>query len=86
MITQRGIAEKVGNRSPDTGMSPAMAEFVHQETQRFIQEAYERSKKVLLEHRSELQALAEALMKHETLDDDAIRIVIARAVVLRGHF
>lgn len=82
MLKQREISEKIDIRTLDKEIRSAMTE-VGPEVRRILCESYEQAKKILLEHRGELQALAGALMKHETLDGDAIRIVIARAVVLQ---
>ena len=58
------MSEKVGSRSVGKEVCPGVNELVDEENQRILQESYERAK-VLQEHRNELQALAEALMKHD---------------------
>ena len=60
-------------------------ELIDNEIKRVLQESYERAKKILLEHPRELQALAEALMKYETLDADAFKGVIGKARKLQEN-
>ena len=42
----------------------------------FFQESYERAKVILKTHSSEHKALAQALMKYETLDKDDITSIV----------
>ena len=79
MVKSWGMSEKVGPRAVGNEVSPAVKEVVDQEIQRILQKAYERTLKILQEHSNELEALAEALMKYETLDADAIELVITEA-------
>ena len=58
-------------------VDPDMAEAIHKEVERILEESYKSAKKTLEAHSNELEALVEALMKHETLDADAIKAVIA---------
>lgn len=87
MVKYYGMSSKVGVRSFDTGsrddfgvkaeseISPATAELIDEEIKRLLQESYERSKTILQKHRSELVALAEALLKYETLDKEDMRLI-----------
>ncbi|XP_064610256.1 ATP-dependent zinc metalloprotease YME1L-like [Liolophura sinensis] len=90
MVKRFGMSEKVGvrvfddNDPFDSGLSmlkvnevsPAIQEQVDHEIKRILQESYDRSKAVLRTHSSEHKALAQALMKYETLDSEDIRSII----------
>ncbi len=52
--------------------SETLAATVDAETQRIIDECYARARSLLAEHRPNLESLAEALLAHESLADDAI--------------
>jgi cell division protease FtsH len=47
------------------------------EVKRIVMGNYERAKKILLDHLDQLKVLAEALLEHETLDAEAIDIILA---------
>ena len=85
MVKYWGMSDKFGLRTLGEKKDPGEVESVNNEIKRILQESYERAKKTLEEHRNELQALAQALMKYETLDADAIRVVIAKALSPNGH-
>ena len=55
--------------------SEATAQLVDTEIQRILEDSYAQAVKVLGAHRRELDALAEALLDHETLDEQDIRRV-----------
>lgn len=89
MVKRFGMSEKVGVRvfheeDVDTGLSflklnevgPATTETVDNEIKRLLQESYERARIVLKAHQSEHKQLAQALLKHETLDVDDVRSII----------
>ncbi len=54
-----------------------VARQIDQEVQRFITRAYEQAKQVLLEQRERLDALAEALIRQETLEGPALDAILA---------
>ena len=65
----------------------ATADAIDAEVQRLLEEAASEASRVLLAHRRELNALAAALLEHETLDEPAIRqatglLVIPRVIPL----
>ncbi len=41
-----------------------------------LQESYERARTLLKSHSAELHALSQALMKHETLDSNEIKVIM----------
>ena len=49
-------------------MSDATASLIDTETRRIIDESYTKAKEMLVQHRDELEAVAQALLKHEKLD------------------
>jgi len=57
--------------------SEKTAELIDAEVKRIVDEAYADTRRILLEHRDELAAIATALTKYETLDGEEIRRIIA---------
>jgi cell division protease FtsH len=51
--------------------APATLDAVDGEARRIVAECYEEACRKLVEHRAKLDALADALMEHETLDEEA---------------
>lgn len=85
MVKQLGMSEKLGLRViPDkqafneggTDLGPAMAELVDSEINRLLQESYKRAVSILKSHKTELDQLADALMRYETLDADDVKAII----------
>ncbi|MFT5467451.1 MAG: cell division protease FtsH [Verrucomicrobiales bacterium] len=62
--------------SQDRNYSEDTAQKIDQEVKRFIDEAYATAKKMLLEHRTELDTIAQALLEFETLDGSQIREIM----------
>jgi ATP-dependent metalloprotease len=50
---------------------------VDSEIKRMLSDSYERAKNILKTHAKEHKALAEALLKYETLDADDIRAILS---------
>ena len=78
MVSYYGLDEEIGNRSfyDSTGrnenafqkpFSEATAELIDKRVKLLIDEAYERTKQILIEHREEMDALAEQLLVQETI-------------------
>ena len=88
MVTRWGMSDKLGlvhlaaRENPylasldGSGTSQAVSEdtarVVDQEVQRIISESHEEALRLLVEHRAALDALAEALLARETLDEREI--------------
>ena len=85
MVTQYGMSEKLGpiflngeqevflGKSfghSDTGISEELATNVDREVQKFLNEAFERTKAILTEHRAELDQLADKLVELEKINQD----------------
>jgi len=94
MVKRYGMSEKVGVRvfqeeDVDTGMSflklneigPAANDIVDTEIRRLLQESYERAKTILKTHQAEHKSLAQALIKHETLAYDDIKVLVEGKVL-----
>jgi cell division protease FtsH len=102
MVTRWGMSDKLGmvqlaprenpflgaipGQDGVRGISEATARTVDDEVRRIIAESHEEARRLLGEHRRELDALAEALLARETLDeDDVLRVTgLSRAPVLDG--
>ena len=84
MVGRWGMSQKIGPLSvlpaegteqpffgDANGPSQATRELVDQEARRIVDECYERALDVLRDNRDRLERLADALLRHETLDTDA---------------
>jgi cell division protease FtsH len=81
MVARWGMSEKVGfvTVAPQDGQSPllpgaepiseATQELVDAEVRRIVDEQHDATRRLLDENREKLEALAEALLEHETLDE-----------------
>ncbi|XP_071103967.1 ATP-dependent zinc metalloprotease YME1L-like isoform X2 [Haliotis cracherodii] len=88
MVKEYGMSEKVGTRvfkdnnvvsggvSKINSLSPAVQEQIDGEIKKLLQESYDRAKQILHKHQAEHKALAQALIKLETLDKEQIVAVI----------
>ena len=91
MVTRWGMSERLGmvqlapRENPylqtplsydgARSVSEATARDIDNEVRRIIEESHLEARRLLAEHRPALDALAKALLEHETLDEDAIRKV-----------
>ncbi|XP_055382941.1 ATP-dependent zinc metalloprotease YME1L [Condylostylus longicornis] len=84
MVKDWGMSEKCGLRTIEspkgivngTSLGPSAAETVDAEIKRILNESYERAKAILKQHSKEHKALAEALLKYETLDAEDIKAIM----------
>ncbi|XP_011192983.2 ATP-dependent zinc metalloprotease YME1L isoform X2 [Zeugodacus cucurbitae] len=84
MVKDWGMSEKVGLRTFDNAkgliaaesLGPNTVEIVDAEIKRILNESYERAKAILRKHTKEHKALAEALLKYETLDAEDIKAIM----------
>ncbi|XP_050296248.1 ATP-dependent zinc metalloprotease YME1L [Anthonomus grandis grandis] len=85
MVKDWGMSEKMGLRTISDNpksfhaeqLGPSTSEAVDNEIKRILMESYERAKHILKSHAKEHKALAEALMKYETLDAEDIKAIMA---------
>jgi cell division protease FtsH len=85
MVKEWGMSEKVGPLYHGHDQNPYIKEFSSEEVNRTVEteikllavEALERAKKILTDHRDELEILAKALLKYETLTGDEIKDILA---------
>ncbi len=92
MVTKWGLSEKLGplmygedeqevftgyKDSAANSMSEETAKAVDEEVRRIIDTNYARAKQILLDNRDKLDAMAEALLKYETLDSEQIDDIMA---------
>ncbi len=83
MVTKYGMSDELGpialgsqheevflgrDYNDMKNMSDATASLIDTETRRIIDESYAKAKQLLTEHRDELEAVAQALLKYEKLD------------------
>ncbi|XP_055919041.1 ATP-dependent zinc metalloprotease YME1L [Eupeodes corollae] len=84
MVKDWGMSEKVGLRTIETpkglgqveSLGHHTVEAVDAEIKRILSESYERAKAILKKHAKEHKALAEALLKYETLDAEDIKAIM----------
>ena len=90
MVTEWGMSEKLGfikyagdeshgffaELGYSRDYSDKTAELIDSEIKQIMDLAYADSKKILQDHRAEMENLQEALMKHETLDGDEVKQII----------
>ena len=80
MIKVFGMNEKVGIRVYDNdsknNLSPQTQELLDQEIKKQLNDSYERARIIIKNHSNELKLIADALLKHETLDVDQIKLII----------
>jgi cell division protease FtsH len=90
MVCDWGMSDQVGpiRLSTDTGgnwpmelaggkdYSEHTAQVVDQEISKLLHDAYQNVKKILVEHREQLDSLAAALLKYETLEADEVKRLI----------
>jgi cell division protease FtsH len=86
MVAYYGLNDKIGNLSyyDSTGQyessfqrpySEATAQLIDQEVRKLVETAYERTKKLLIDHQAELEELAELLLKKEVVyKEDLVKI------------
>ena len=87
MVTKWGLSDKLGtvDLSEDDSnkmfsnksYSEATSQMIDQEVRRIIEEAYNKAKDILLAKNSDLHLLAKALLEHETLTGEQIKILLA---------
>jgi cell division protease FtsH len=82
MVARWGMSRTIGPVAvtPTDGRGPLLPgvgevsehtqELVDEEVRRIIEEAHEQVNDLLQEHRAQLDSLAQALLEHETLDED----------------
>ena len=100
MVTEWGMSDALGMIAYGTNdqevflghsvtqsknLSEETARQIDAEIRRIIDEAYARTKRILLEHIDELHLLAKGLLEHETLSGDEIRQVIRGEPVVRSR-
>nr|XP_045614044.1 ATP-dependent zinc metalloprotease YME1L-like [Procambarus clarkii] len=86
MVKDLGMSERVGFRtfednsgqliSTGDSLGQSTKEAIDLEIKRLLQESYERAKAILKSHAREHKAVADALMKYETLDADDIKAIL----------
>ena len=62
-------------------MAGQTAEMIDQEVHRLISSAYQDAKQILIDRKSELTALKDALIKYETVDGEDVKRILAGQVL-----
>ncbi|MDD3154976.1 MAG: ATP-dependent zinc metalloprotease FtsH [Victivallaceae bacterium] len=92
MVCAYGMSDKIGlvhygdfgplrvraDAPQPESLSPETAREIDLEIRRFSEEAFNRAKELLIEHRDELEKLAAALLEKETLDIAEINVLLGR--------
>ncbi|XP_076750045.1 ATP-dependent zinc metalloprotease YME1L [Xylocopa sonorina] len=83
MVNVYGMSEKVGfgvrmgNGTEEYRPGPATNDLVDNEVKRLLQESYERAKQILQKHMKELNKVADALLKYETLSYKDVKAILS---------
>jgi cell division protease FtsH len=92
MVTKWGLSDKLGpltyleesgevflgrSVTQNKQVSDETAHVIDVEVRRVIDAAYQRARGILVEHRDKLDAMAQALIKYETIDEGQIKDVMA---------
>lgn len=84
MVTVWGMSSAVGPvdvGSLDSAMlGPSTQEIIEKEVEMLLKDSYDRATALLTEHRKDLDILAEALIRYETLTGDEIRNLIFKGI------
>lgn len=99
MVTKYGMSEKLGPQSfgrgsdevfvgkevgHSTELSAAVADAIDAEVRDLVTFAHREAFEILNHHRSTLDAMAEALLEHETLDEDQLKEILGEASTWRS--
>jgi len=87
MVLEWGMSDEIGmvNFAPDSsempfGGGPEFSEetskTIDREIKRFVDESYDSAKTLILEHKEQIDKIAKALLKYETLDADEVQILL----------
>jgi cell division protease FtsH len=98
MVTEYGMSEELGpitygrktgpvflgrDIAEERNYSEAVAESIDAEVRRLVDEAYERARSLLVEHRAQLDLLVEMLLEYETLDRADVEALLTHGVMAR---
>ena len=91
MVTEWGLSEAVGtvdygddeNSYKQVRISGDTSKKIEEEVRRYIEEGYDKAKKVLTEQNDKLHTLAQALLEYETLTGGEIADLLANGVIMR---
>ncbi len=94
MVTEWGLSEKVGmvdygddpNSYKERHISDETAAEIEEEVQRFINEGYERAKKIITENIDDLHIIAKALLEYELLSGDEIKALLRGEPIIRDDY
>jgi cell division protease FtsH len=92
MVTKWGLSDKLGplHYSEDEGQYPGASRqnysdetsaVIDEETRRIIDECYAEAERILTENRDILEAMKDALMEYETIDNEQVQDLMARRKV-----
>ena len=96
MVTKWGLSEKLGplHYGEDEGQYPGTArtnysgdtsKLIDDEIRRIIDECYSTAEKILTENRDILEAMKDALMEYETIDNEQVEDLMMRRKVRPPH-
>ena len=89
MVLQWGMSDQLGlvnlsgksdyseyNFGQGSELSEETARLVDREIKRFIDDAYNKAKELILAHKDDVENIAQALLKYETLDADEVMLIL----------
>lgn len=98
MVIEFGMSEKLGSvryagqqmqylggsTEDNSQISPETREVIDKEVQRIVTGQYNRAQELLAKNHQALEALAQQLLEHETVDGSAVRAVLANPPATQG--
>ena len=93
MVKEWGLSEEVGMvdyaDDPEymyrqTNISTETSQKIEEEVRKFIDEGYQKAKKILTDNLDDLHTLAKALLEYELLSGDEIKDLLAGKPIIRG--
>jgi cell division protease FtsH len=81
MVTQAGMSEKLGRvryvlEQQGDYISPETTAMIDEEIRRLIEDGEQTARRVLLEKKTEYEAIAQALLEYETLTGEELRNIM----------
>ncbi len=92
MVVEWGLSDKVGMINyaddpvsyKDRKISPETSALIESEVRRFVDEGYEKAKKILTENIDDLHIIAKALLEYELLSGDEIKALLRGEPIIRS--
>ena len=85
MVGKFGLSHKLGMMSDDTHNADTKEDLMKEEIGDILEDAFTRAKKVIKEHKNELDDLVEKLLEQETLVASEVRALFRKSADIRNR-